>query len=294
MISQAERYLVGRKNTLVALAINAGLFVFKMVAGVLGHSQAMVTDAFETLADIVAIFVVLFGLRLAAQPKDTNHPYGHGKFETMAAAVCTIFLLVFGFAFMYRGVFSALTHYRTIPTFLPLIAAVFTIVFKEGLYRYTIRVGRRINSPVLIASAWHHRSDAISSIPTFLGILGARLGFPFMDPLAAAITSIFILRIGLNIGQGVFAELVESSVDEQTLKQIQAVVSSVKDVRRVHDLAARRLGPDILVEMHILVDGNLSAQKGHQIADEVEHHLKQQVPDVSRVTIHVDPIGRIT
>ena len=124
--------------------------------------------------------------------------------------------------------------------------------------------------------------------------MGARLGFPFMDPLAAAITSIFILRIGLDIGQGVFAELVESSVDEPTLKQIQAVVSSVKDVRRVHDLATRRLGPDILVEMHILVDGNLSVQKGHQIADEVEHHLKQQVPGVSRVTIHVDPIGRTT
>ena len=294
MINQTERYLLGCKNTLVSLAINVGLFVFKMVAGVLGRSQAMVTDAFETLADIVATFVVLFGLRVAAKPKDIDHPYGHGKFETMAAAVCTVFLLVFGFAFMYRGVFSALTHYRAVPTFLPLIAAVFSIVFKEGLYRYTIRVGRRINSSALIASAWHHRSDAISSIPTFLGILGARLGFPFMDPLAAAITSIFILRIGLDIGQGVFAELVESSVDESTLKKIQAVVSFVKDVRRVHDLAARRLGPDILVEMHILVDGNLSVQKGHQIADEVEHHLKQQVPGVSRVTVHVDPIGRTT
>ena len=294
MISRSERYLSGRKNMLAALAINFGLFFFKIVAGVLGHSQAMVTDAFETLADIVAIFVVLFGLRLAAQPKDKDHPYGHGKFETMAAAVCTVFLLVVGFTFMYRGVFSALTRYRTIPTFLPLIAAVFSIIFKEGLYRYTIGVGRRINSPALIANAWHHRSDAISSIPTFLGILGARIGFPFMDPLAAAITSIFILRIGLNIGQGVFAELVESSVDLPTLKRIQAVVSSVKDVRRVHDLAARRLGPDILVEMHILVDGNLSVQKGHQIADEVEHHLKQRVPDVSRVTVHVDPIGRTT
>jgi cation diffusion facilitator family transporter len=294
MINRMERYLAGRKNTLVALAINIGLFVFKMVAGVLGRSQAMVTDAFETLADIVSTFVVLFGLRLAARPKDTDHPYGHGKFETMAAAVCTLFLLVFGFAFMYRGVFSALTHYRTIPTFLPLIAAVFSIVFKEGLYRYTIRTGRRINSPALIASAWHHRSDAISSIPTFVGILGARIGFPFMDPLAAAVTSVFILRIGLDIGRGVFAELVESSVDESTLNQIRAVVSSVTEVRRAHDLAARRLGPDILVEMHILVDGNLSVQKGHQIADEVEHHLKQQVPGVSRVTIHVDPIGRIT
>ena len=294
MLNQQERYFAGRKNTLVALAINVGLFVFKMVAGVLGCSQAMVTDAFETLADIVATFVVLFGLRLAACPKDTDHPYGHGKFETMAAAVCTIFLLVFGFAFMYRGVFSVLTHHRTIPTFLPLIAAVFSIVFKEGLYRYTIRVGRRINSPVLIASAWHHRSDALSSIPTFLGILGARIGFPFMDPLAAVITSIFILRIGLDIGKGVFAELVESSVDTATLNQIQGVVSSVKEVHRVHDLAARRLGPDILVEMHILVDGNLSVQKGHQIADEVEHHLKQQVPGVSRVTIHVDPLGRTT
>ncbi|MFH0797468.1 MAG: cation diffusion facilitator family transporter [Candidatus Omnitrophota bacterium] len=294
MLNQQERYFAGRKNTLVALAINVGLFVFKMIAGVLGRSQAMVTDAFETLADIVATVVVLFGLRVAAQPKDIDHPYGHGKFETMAAAVCTVFLLVFGFAFMYRGVFSALTHYRTIPTFLPLIAAVFSIVFKEGLYRYTIRVGLRINSSALIVNAWHHRSDAISSIPTFLGILGAKIGFPFMDPLAAAITSIFILRIGLNIGQGVFAELVESSVEEPTLNQIQAVVSSVKDVRRVHDLAARRLGPDILVEMHILVDGNLSVQKGHQIADEVEHHLKQQVSGVSRVTIHVDPIGRLT
>ena len=288
MISRAERYLTGRKNTLVALAVNLGLFIFKMAAGILGHSQAMVTDAFETLADIVAVFVVLFGLRIAAQPGDTKHPYGHGKFETMAAAACTIFLLAVGFGFMYRGVFSALTHYRTIPTFLPLIAAIFSIVFKEGLYRYTIKVGRRIDSRVIIASAWHHRSDAISSIPTFLGILGARLGFPFLDPLAAAITSIFILRIGLDIGQGVFAELVDSSVDEFTLKQIQAVVSSVKEVHRVHDLAARRLGPDILV------DGNLSVQKGHQIADEVEHHLKQQIPGVSRVTIHVDPIGRTT
>lgn len=294
MIKQTDRYLTGRKNTLVAMAINVGLFFFKMVAGVLGHSQAMVTDAFETLADIVATFVVLFGLRIAARPKDTGHPYGHGKFETMAAAVCTVFLLAFGFGFMYRGVFSALTHYRTIPTFLPLLAAVFSIVFKEGLYRYTIRVGRRINSPALIANAWHHRSDALSSIPTFLGIMGARLGFPFMDPLAAAVTSIFILRIGLDISRGVFAELVESSVDEATLKQIQKVVSSVRDVRRVHDLAARRLGPDILVEMHILVDGNLSVQRGHQIADEVEHHLKQQVSGVSRVTTHIDPIGRTT
>ncbi len=294
MISRSERYLAGRKNTLVALVINAALFLFKITAGLLGHSQAMVTDAFETLADIVAVFVVFFGLKIAAQPGDKKHPYGHGKFETMAAAVCTIFLLAVGFGFMYRGVFSALTHYRTIPTFLPLIAAIFSIVFKEGLYRYTIRVGRRINSPVLIASAWHHRSDAVSSIPTFLGILGARLGFPFLDPLAAAVTSVFILRIGLDIGQGVFAELVDSSVDEPTLEQIQAVVSSVKEVRRVHDLTARRLGPDILVEMHILVDGNLSVQKGHQIADEVEHNLKEQMPGISRITIHVDPMGRTT
>ena len=294
MISRSERYLAGRKNTLVALAVNSGLFFFKLAAGLLGRSQAMVTDAFETFADSVAMFVVLFGLKLSAQPRDVGHPYGHGKFETMAAAACTVFLLAAGFGFMYRGVFSTLTHYRTIPTFLPLIAAIFSIVFKEGLYRYTIKVGRRINSPALIASAWHHRSDAFSSIPTFLGILGARLGFPFMDPLAAAITSIFILRIGLDIGQGIFAELVESSVDESTLKQIQAAVFSVEGVRRAHDLAARRLGPDILVEMHILVDGSLSVQKGHQIADEVEHNLKQQVPGVSRVTVHVDPIGRTT
>lgn len=294
MINQNQRYTAGRNNTLVALAINAGLFFFKLSAGILGHSQAMVTDAVETLGDLLAGFIVLFGLKIGARPGDVDHPYGHGKFETMAAAACAVFLLAAGFGFMYRGVFSMMAHYRTVPTFLPLAAAIVSFVIKEGLYRYTILVGRRIKSPALIANAWHHRSDAISSIPTFLGILGARIGFPFMDPLAAAVTAVFVLRIGLDIGKGVFAELVESSVDSETLKQIQGVVSSVKEVLRIHDLAARRLGPDILIEMHILVAGDLSVQKGHQIADEVEHRLKQQVPGVSRVTIHVDPMGRAT
>ncbi len=294
MLNQQERYFAGRKNIFFALLINVVLFGFKLFAGIVGRSQAMVTDAVHTLSDILATTVVLLGLKFGTMPQDGSHPYGHGKFETMAAAAVTLILIGVGFDFLSRGVYGVLQPYRTVPTILPLVAALFSIVLKESLYQYTIRVGRHIKSPALVADAWHHRSDAFSSIPAFLGILGARLGFPILDPLAATVVAVFVIQIGLRIGKDVFAELVESSVDERTIAKIKEVVLSVEGVLRIHDLSARRSGPAIIVEMHILVDGNISVQKGHQIADTVEHRLRQEVDGVYRATIHIDPIGRLT
>ncbi|HNQ34649.1 MAG TPA: cation diffusion facilitator family transporter [bacterium] len=289
-----ERLAIGRRNIIWALAINLALFAFKFYAGLAGMSQAMVTDAFHTLSDILATSIVFFGLMLGGRPSDPDHPYGHGKFETMAAGACSLFLVAAGFLFIYEAVLVLLTRHFHVPTFLPLLAAVFSIGLKEFLYQYTIRVARRINSTALRADAWHHRSDAFSSIPAFLGILGARLGLPFLDPLAAILVAVFVIHVGLVIGQDVFSELVESSVDGPTLARIRAVAGSVEGVRHIHDLGTRMLGPSIIVDLHILVDGNLSVQRGHEIADRVEHRLKEEVPAVNRVTVHVDPIGRLT
>ncbi len=289
-----KRYLSGRKNILVATAINTALFLFKLGAGILGRSQAMVADAIHTLSDILVTGVVLVGLRAGTKPQDRAHPYGHGKFETMSTAGLSLVLVGVSFGFLYQAVLGLISFRARVPTILPLVAAAFSIIFKEGLYQYTIRVAQKIKSSSLKADAWHHRSDAFSSIPVFLGILAARLGFPFLDPLAAGIVAIFILWIGLTLGMEAFGELVETSVDEDTLKKIRDIAFSVEGIRRIHDLTARKVGPDLIVEMHILVDSSLSVQKGHLIADTLEHRLKKMMPDILRATIHVDPIGRTT
>lgn len=292
---QSTRYLSGRRVILVSIGVNLALFALKLPAGIFGRSQALVADAAHTLGDILSSLAVLVGLRFGSRPADGGHPYGHGKFETMATAGLALLLCAIGAAFLYRALVQLLAPaVIPVPGRWPLLAAAVSIVVKELLYRYAIRTAGLIRSGALAADAWHHRWDALTSLPALCGVLGARYGLPLMDPLMTAVIAVMVTRVGLGMLAGAFHELVEGSVEEAVLREVRARALEVAGVRCVHDLRGRRCGPEISLEMHILVDGSINVQAGHRIADEVEHRLKGGVTGVARVTVHVDPEGRRT
>lgn len=287
-----ERYQVGRRNIAVVSAVNLALFPLKLGAGFFGRSQAMMADAIHTLADLLSSLVALVGLRLGARPEDGRHPYGHGKFETVSSAVLSIMLALVGVLFLSRSIDNVLSPNRVVPGILPLGAALVSMAVKEFLYRYSLGAAGRIDSSALKADAWHHRSDALSSLPAFFGVLAARLGQPLMDPLMGALIAVMVIRVALVLLSGALHELVEGALDDRLLGRISATALAVPGVQSIHDLRGRRAGPDILVDMHVQVDGGIDVRAGHRIADEVERRLMEAVPGVSRVIVHVDPAGR--
>ena len=283
------RYNKGRGPILIGLVINTALTVFKFFAGFFGKSHVMIADAVHSLSDIVTDLIVLVGLKFSSKPKDEVHPYGHGKIETVSAEIVGAGLIIAGLKIGYEGIHASLFHPKTIPTLLPLFAAVISIFVKEGLYRYTAFVGKRINSQAVIANAWHHRSDALSSVAAFIGIGGARLGFAFLDPLAAVFVAAMVVKVGGEIILTSFKELIETSVDKNMIKEIGARALSIPDVKEVHAIKARNVGSSVVVELHIEVDENMSVKKGHSIAGEVEQVLKTDIKDIETVTVHVEP-----
>ncbi len=285
------------KVTLVGTAANVLLTVFKFVAGIVGHSAAMTADAVHSLSDLLTDAVVLLFVHISGKPEDRDHDYGHGKYETLATTIIGIALAVVAIGIGYRAVAAMLFWYKggslPAPGMLALCAAIVSVVVKELVYLYTVRRGRSLNSSAVEANAWHHRSDALSSLGTLLGIGGAILlgdRWTVLDPMAGLIVAIFILIVaGKLLKQGI-DELLEASLPDDVEKEILTIVTSFPDVHDPHHLRTRRIGNRYAIELHIRMDGKKPLAEAHARTCEIEQALKTRFGTTTHITLHVEPV----
>ncbi|MDD2452600.1 MAG: cation diffusion facilitator family transporter [Synergistaceae bacterium] len=285
-----------RRVALYGLVINFFLTGFKYLAGFFGRSSAMIADATHSLSDLLTDLVVFFGLFVAEKPADAHHPYGHGKVEAVLAAVCGLSLLFAAAGIFLSGVSSILSVFRggaiESPGVSPLLAAFLSVMIKEWMFRYTIAKGRLFQSSALIAKAWDHRSDALSSLGTLAGIGGAFFGgekFRILDPLAAVTVSVFIVRAALPILRDSLDELIESSLPGELEKQLQSAIVSVPGVNSFHKLKTRRIGSSIAVDVHLQMNGRLSLTEAHDISRKVEEAIWSRFGDDAQISLHMEP-----
>lgn len=293
MDRQKETYRV----TIAGSIINILLLAFKFAAGILGHSAAMIADAIHSLTDFVTDAIVLVFVRLGSKPTDHDHDYGHGKYETLASAIIGVSLLVVGMMICYSGVTK--TYHAMCgeplqqPGFIALAAAVASVVLKEWAYRFTVRVGRRCHSEAVVANAWHHRSDALSSVGTTVGIGGAIIlgeKWAVLDPLTAIVVSFFIMKAAWSVLSKAVGELTDGSLPKETEDEIEKIVNEDKDVSVVHNLCTRRIGNRIAIEMHVRMPGETSLYVAHHHATEIEQRLKQRFGADTHISIHLEPV----
>jgi len=284
------RYQVSRRVALTGMITNALLVVGQVAVGIIGHSQALVADGMHTLADLSSDLLVLYALKHSAKEADEEHPYGHARIETAVTLVLGVLLLLVGIGIAARAGMR-LTDPEAIitPSTITLWVSGFTIFAKEGLYQYTMRIARRFDSDMLKASAWHHRSDAISSIIVFLGIAGTIAGIHSLDALAALGVALFVAKIGIQLGWPAISELVDTGLDKEQLQHIRRTILAVDGVRALHLLRTRRIGGRALVDVHIIVDEDISVSEGHYISELVRTRLVNEVDVVADALVHIDP-----
>lgn len=285
------------KVTLLGSFVNFLLVIFKFLAGIAGHSAAMMADAVHSLSDFITDVVVILFVRISNKPEDKGHDYGHGKYETLATALIGMALLGVGFGILWNGVSEILAFLRgeelRSPGMLALVAAVISILLKEILFQYTVRIGKKYNSKAVIANAWHHRSDALSSIGTAIGIGGAILLGPHwvvLDPIAAVVVSFFIMRVAIKLLIPCVEELLEKSLPENVEREIEQIVLSFDGVTEPHHLRTRRIGNNYAIEVHVRMNGNISLFKAHETATAIERKLKEKFGLDTHVGIHVEPM----
>lgn len=286
-----------QKVTLVGSAGNMGLFAFKLIAGILGHSSAMVADAVHSLSDFITDVIVLVFVSLSAKPQDESHDYGHGKFETIATFFIGLALVAAATGIILAGILSLVEWFQgaqlEAPSMLALWAALLSIAVKEILFHYTAHCGKRLNSQAMIANAWHHRSDALSSIAAAIGIgcailLGDR--WTVMDPLASVIVGFVLINVALKLLRTSINELTESSLNADVEREIEEIITSFPGICEPHNLRTRHIGNRIAIEAHIRMDGDISLRDAHSRATMVEQKLKERFGSDTHVTIHMEPI----
>ncbi|MEJ2059829.1 MAG: cation diffusion facilitator family transporter [Gammaproteobacteria bacterium] len=284
------RHAATRKVTLVGAATNFGLSLAQIAGGLFTHSQGLIADGLHTLSDLVSDAVVLYASRQASVAADEQHPYGHGRIETLGTVVLGSILVLVAIGIGYSAGERLLQPHRLLsPTPLALFFAALAIVSKEGLYRYTIHVARRVNSRMLRANAWHHRSDAISSLIVILGIGGTLLGIQSLDAVAALVVALFIARMGGQLIWQSVEELIDTALDDEMVASIREEIMAIEGVAGLHLLRTRRSGGQALVDVHVLVNPRISVSEGHHIGEQVEKALVTRFDEVTDVTVHVDP-----
>ena len=283
--------------TLVGFAVNLLLSLAKLAAGIFGRSAAMVADAVHSISDFATDCVVLFFVRISSKPKDKDHAYGHGKYETVASIIIALALGAVGVGICINGAekIAAVVRGEEIarPEFIALIAAAVSIAVKEWLYRYTVKVGRETESPAVIANAWHHRSDALSSIGALIGVgcayvLGGR--WVIADPIAAIVVAAMILKVAIDLLRQGCYELVEGALPEAVEEEILRIVTEDATVSQPHNLRTRRIGATIAIEIHIRVDGDMSVRESHSLTVAIERRLRERFGENTMIAIHVEPI----
>ena len=275
---------------------NLLLLIFKFVAGFVGHSSAMIADAVHSLSDFVTDIIVVVFVRIAGKPQDESHDYGHGKYETLATAIIGAVLLFVGVGILVNSLKSIIAVFNGVvleaPSLVALIAAAVSIVVKELLYQYTVFKGKKLNSKAVIANAWHHRSDAFSSIGTLVGIGGAIfLGekWRVLDPVAAFIVSVFIIKVSVDLVKPCLDELLERSLPKEVEDRILAIILSNPEVSSPHHLRTRRIGNNIAIEAHIRMDGKMSLKDAHEVTKRIEASLKEEFGLDTHIGIHMEP-----
>ena len=295
-ISDIDREKKAARVTWVGFFTNLILSAAKIVAGVVGRSSAMVADGIHSLSDFVTDFIVIIFIKISAKNEDSDHPYGHGKFETFATMLISFALFIVAIGIFYSGsvkIYEVLNG-RTIerPTYLALVMAAVSIVVKEGLYWYTIIIGRKIESPAVIANGWHHRSDAFSSIGTLIGISGAMfLGerWRILDPITSVIVGIFIIGVAHKLARPSIQELLEMSLPQEIERNIEQKIRETPGVITFHHLRTRKNGNAFIIDMHIKVDARSSIVEAHDIATHVENNLKAAFGKHTQVNVHIEP-----
>ncbi len=285
----SERFALAKKVSYITIAGNFLMSLLKIIVGITANSWAMLADGFHSLSDVISTAGVLVGLRIARQPADASHPYGHGKAEAITAKIIALMLLFIGFSTM-AGAFNRINSPDLgIPGTAAVAAAVISLLVKEIMFRYTIYAGKKINSPALTADAYHHRSDAYSSAATLVGILGARLGYPFMDPAAGLVVGGCILYMGYKIARDSIDNLMDAAVDNQVIKEMEICAREVSGVKEVRDIKARNYCSYYCVEMTLAVDPEISVYDGHDIAENVKESIISQNFSALEVLVHIEP-----
>jgi cation diffusion facilitator family transporter len=286
-----EGLALANRVSVVTVIINAALSAFKLAVGLLAHSAAMVSDAVHSLSDVLSTFIVIIGVNLAGQKADERHPYGHERFECVASIILALTLALTGAWIGYGGVKSIMAggHESRVPGIAALVAAVVSVAVKEWMYRYTRAAALKTDSGALMADAWHHRSDALSSVGAFAGILGARLGFPALDAAAGAVICLFILKAAYDVFMDAVNKMVDKSCDAETLAALRALAGAQAGVIAVDDIRARIFGPRMFVDIEIAADKDLDLTRAHKIAEGVHDAVEARFPKVKHCMVHVNP-----
>ena len=284
------------KVTLVGSIGNVLLLTFKFIAGIVGHSSAMIADAIHSLSDFLTDLIVFIFVRISAKPQDDSHDYGHGKFETIASFIIALALMAAATGIIIAGGSKLVAWFNgaqlAAPGMLALWAALLSIAVKEVLYQYTARRGKNLDSPVMVANAWHHRSDALSSIGAAIGIGGALLlgeKWAVLDPLASILVGAMLFRVSWDLLKASTGELTDSSLPEETEKEIEEIICSQEQIQEPHNLRTRRIGNRIAIEAHVRLDGNMPLHEAHEVVSRIEHKIRERFGPNTLVTIHMEP-----
>ena len=285
-----NRYDESNKVTLITILLNIGLTILKILAGILGNSTAIIADGLHSASDIITSIGILIGNKISRKPRDDEHQYGHEKAEGLVSFILAAVLIIVALKIGYDGVKELFNiNDILIPNALPLIVALISIGVKEYQYQITIRVAKRINSSSLKADAWHHRSDAFSSIAAFIGIGGAMLGFKILDPIASIIVAIVVIKVGIEILKSACNELMDSSISKQDICEIESLVDKDDEIYGIKDFKSRKYGSIAYIDMSIFIDKSKTLEEAHDIADNLEHSIISNLNYIKEINIHTEP-----
>ena len=283
---------IAYKVSLIAIIVNLVLSGFKLFAGIFAKSGAMVSDAIHSASDVFSTFIVMIGIKAANKQADKNHPYGHERIECVAAILLAIVLVATGIGIAVDGVkkiYAGIDGTLATPGMLALVAAVVSIFIKEGMFWYTKHYAKKINSGALMADAWHHRSDALSSIGSLVGVGGAMLGLPVLDPIASLVICVFVVKAAIDIAKDALNKMIDTACDEKVVDQMKKTILSVDGVLGIDDIKTRLFGDKIYIDVEICCNGNLTLYQSHDIAEKVHDILEQTFDNVKHCTVHVNP-----
>lgn len=278
------------KVSVISIILNCLLTLIKFISGVISKSSAMISDSVHSLSDVLSTFVVIIGVKISNKKADNDHPYGHERIECVSAIILSGMLFIIGALIGINGIKNVANSSNLVmPGVLALIASIISIISKEAMYQYTIRVSKKINSAALKADAWHHRSDALSSIGSFIGILGSRLGFKIFDPLASVIISLCIIKVSIDIFKDAIDKMVDKSCDKEVIDKVISVIEKNESVKNIDDIKTRQFGNKAYVDVEISVDENLLLKDAHKVAEEIHDSVENEINIVKHCMVHVNP-----
>lgn len=289
-MTHSTREQIGNRTILITIVMNIFLSLIKLLAGFIGHSTSMISDGVHSLSDVISSIGVFIGLRISQKPADIDHPYGHEKFEAVLSKILAFILFLTGLSIGYSAIETIVSSSYIIPKMMTIWAALLSIGVKEWMYHYTIRQAKKIESTALAADAWHHRSDSLSSIGALIGIIGARLGFPILDPLAALVITLIILKVAIEIFVEATNQVIDKAASPELVNEIIQQIQSVNGVLAIDSLKTRVHSNRIYVDLEISVEATLSLIEAHTIAEAVHYQLEQNIHKIKHCTVHVNPL----